>query len=428
VLALAAIGPLAGATPDSATNSVGNPHAEANTLGGNGGLTSSATHSVTASPLASTAPVAALTVTPATGTAPLAVTADASASTDAESNIASYGFNFGDGTVLDPQASAKVQHTFSLAGSYTVAVTVTDPGGLTGTARQSVIANAGASDPVIAAAGDISCVNADIGSSCHQDRTALELGRIRPQQIIPLGDLQYGGTTAAADFQASYGPFANGQSSWGDYKAITHPTVGSHEYNGDTITKAYSDYWLGVGVNGNRGSPVGDRNENFYAENLGTWRVYHLNSQHGYQAASVQDQWFKADLAANTGKCTLVTWHHPRFSSGIHGNQAQAIALFQSAYNGGADVLLSGNDHLYERFAPQNPSGALDTVRGIRQFVVGTGGKGLYTWGTIQPNSEVRNNTTYGVIKLTLHSAGYDWEFRSENDIVIDSGSQRCHS
>jgi hypothetical protein len=342
VLALAAIGPLAGATPDSATNAVGNPHAEANTLGRNGGRTSSATHSVTASPRASTAPVA--------------------------------------------------------------------------------------SDPVIAAAGDISCVNADIGSSCHQDRTALELGRIRPQQIIPLGDLQYGGTTAAADFQASYGPFANGQSSWGDYKAITHPTVGSHEYNGDTITKAYSDYWLGVGVNGNRGSPVGDRNENFYAENLGTWRVYHLNSQHGYQAASVQDQWFKADLAANTGKCTLVTWHHPRFSSGIHGNQAQAIALFQSAYNGGADVLVSGNDHLYERFAPQNPSGALDTVRGIRQFVVGTGGKGLYTWSTIQPNSEVRNNTTYGVIKLTLHSAGYDWEFRSENDIVIDSGSQRCHS
>jgi hypothetical protein len=143
-------------------------------------------------------------------------------------------------------------------------------------------------------------------------------------------------------------------------------------------------------------------------------------------AGSAQEQWLRADLAANSSVCTLAYWHKPRFSSGQHGNNAGSQALWQALYDYRADVILNGHDHLYERFAPQNPNGQADP-NGIREFVVGTGGAGLYSFQSIQPNSQVRNNTTYGVLKLTLHSTSYDWQFvpiAGQN--FTDSGSSNC--
>jgi hypothetical protein len=165
----------------------------------------------------------------------------------------------------------------------------------------------------------------------------------------------------------------------------------------------------------------------YYSYNLGTWHIIALNSEVGYTASSAQVQWLRADLAANQNVCTLAYWHHPRFSSGQHGNIARSQPFWDALYEYGADVVLNGHDHTYERFAPQNPNGQADANRGIREFVVGTGGAGLYPFPTIQPNSQVRNNTTYGVLKLTLHSTSYDWQFVPiAGQTFTDSGSSNC--
>src|SRR6266508_1462946 len=397
------------------------------TVADTGGLSSTASKTVVvnSTPGLNTAPMAALSVATGPGAETLAVTADASASVDSENNVLSYTFAFG-GITVGPQPGPTASHSFLAAGTYTVSVTVTDEGGLEDTATRGVTVPAPPSDPVMVAAGDIACAPPATGSSCHSPNTAALIGQINPTQVIPLGDLQYGSTTTAADFQAGYGPFAGGApASWGDYKAITHPTIGSHEYDGLTTAVGYFDYFNGVGA---PSGPAGPPDKGYYSENLGNWHIVHVNSQRGYQAGSAQDLWLAADLAANADKCILATWHHPRFSSGVHGNQARVNGLFQTLYNGGADVLLSGNDHLYERFGLQDPNAVTDTVRGIRQFVVGTGGKGLYDWGTVQPSSEVRENTTYGVLKLTLHANSYDWQFVPEaGKTFTDTGTTACH-
>ena len=125
--------------------------------------------------------------------------------------------------------------------------------------------------------------------------------------------------------------------------------------------------------------------------------------------------------------CTLAYWHHPRFSSGPHGNNTSVAALFQALYDANADVVLNGHDHDYERFAPQSPSAVADSARGIREFVVGTGGRSHYVTGTPQPNSEVRNSTTFGVLRLTLHANSYDWAFQPAVGSFTDSGTGTCH-
>jgi hypothetical protein len=137
----------------------------------------------------------------------------------------------------------------------------------------------------------------------------------------------------------------------------------------------------------------------------------------------------KNDLAASSSACTLAFWHHPRWSSDQYlGNNSDTGAWWTDLYNANADLVLNGHAHEYERFAPQSPSEALDSARGIREFIVGTGGKSFSTFGTIQPNSEIRNATTYGVLKLTLHATGYDWEFVPEaGKTFTDSGSGSCH-
>jgi hypothetical protein len=146
-------------------------------------------------------------------------------------------------------------------------------------------------------------------------------------------------------------------------------------------------------------------------------------------AGSAQEQWLRSALAASDAPCTVAIMHHARFSSDRnHGSDPGLAPLWQALYDFGADVVVNGHAHVYERFAPQTPSGMADPAFGIRQFTVGTGGNGLYSFGTVQPNSQVRNATTHGVLKLTLHANSYDWKFVPEaGKTFTDSGTTACH-
>ncbi len=283
-----------------------------------------------------------------------------------------------------------------------------------------------AATPVtIAAAGDIACDPASSSfrggkgtdEECHMKATSNLLITMKPTAVLPLGDIQYEDGTLAA-FQKSYGP------SWGRLKAITHPAIGNHEYETDDDAAGYFSYF---------GSAARDPEKGYYSYDLGAWHIIALNSNcwavGGCSATSPQVRWLKADLAAHPTKCTLAYWHHARYSSGgEHGNDPEMQDFWQTLYNANADLVLTGHDHHYERFAPQNARGVKDTARGIRQFVVGTGGKSLYDYGTLKANSEVRNNTTYGVLKVTLNATSYSWRFVPEaGKTFTDSGTTNCH-
>ena len=241
------------------------------------------------------------------------------------------------------------------------------------------------SDPVFVGAGDISNCSRD------QDEATAKLLDNISGTVFTLGDNAYPDGTAS-QFTNCYAP------TWGRHKNRTRPSPGNHDYH-TSGASGYYNYF---------GSAAGDPNKGYYSYNLGAWHIIALNSEISHSAGSAQEKWLRSDLAANSSVCTLAYWHKPRFSSGQHGNITSTQALWQALYDYGADVVLGGHDHTYERFAPQNPNGQADSNRGIREFVVGTGGAGLYPFPNIQPNSQVRNNTTYGVLKLTLHSTSYN--------------------
>jgi hypothetical protein len=267
------------------------------------------------------------------------------------------------------------------------------------------------SDPVFVGAGDIS----NCGRT-EDESTAQLLDNIAGT-VFTLGDNVYpDGTTA--QFNDCHGP------TWGRHKDRTRPAPGNHDYH---VAGAAGYY----GYFGSAASPL-DNNcisncKGYYSYNLGAWHMIALNSEVDHAVGSAQEQWLRADLAANQSICTLAYWHKPRFSSGQHGNIPSVQTLWQALYDYGADVVLSGHDHTYEQFAPQSPTGQADSTRGIREFIVGTGGAGLYPFPTIQPNSQVRNNTAHGVLKLTLHSTSYDWEFVPiAGQTFTDSGTANC--
>ena len=265
-------------------------------------------------------------------------------------------------------------------------------------------------DPVIAAAGDISKCNRQ-----EDTYTAYLLDSI-DGPILSIGDNAYDSGTLQ-EFNECYAP------TWGRHKDRIYPVPGNHEYYTGGATGYYTYF-------GDAASPLepGCTKEckGYYSFDVGTWHVVALNSEIATEAGSEQEQWLRADLAAHPSVCTLAYWHRPRFSSGRH-LSGGAQGLYQALYDFGADVVLSGHDHDYERFAPQDPSGQYAPDRGIRQFVVGTGGDGLRDVKFIQPNSEVRNNETWGVIKLTLHPDSYDWEFVPiPGQTFTDVGSAPC--
>ena len=284
-------------------------------------------------------------------------------------------------------------------------------------------------DPVIAAAGDIACdpndpnFNNGLGANgyCHQQATSDLVVNTGLTGVLTLGDEQYDDGTLAK-FQAVY------DSTWGRANQLGHPGVGNHEYL-TTAAQGYFDYFNGIG---NYTGPAGPRDKGYYSFDIGTWHIIALNSNcsqvGGCGSGSPQETWLRQDLSAHPNKCTLAFWHHPRFSSGIVGNESAYSVFWNDLYNANADLVLDGHDHDYERFAPQTPGAKASSSRGIREFVVGTGGKSLKPFNVIQKNSQVRQSTVYGVLRLTLHPSSYDWQYVPEaGQSFTDSGTTSCH-
>lgn len=257
----------------------------------------------------------------------------------------------------------------------------------------------GGQTAVLVGAGDIGTCR-----SANDEATADLLDAI-PGTVITLGDNAYADGTAA-QFADCYDP------SWGRHLSRTRPSPGNHDYRTRNAA-AYYEYFGGQAA-----GPGG-----YYAFDAGEWRVYSLNSN---VVSDEELDWLIADLAANPRSCILAYWHHPRFSSGRHGDDADVAPFWDALSGAAADVIVNAHDHDYERFAPQTPTGEA-SPSGIRQFVVGTGGRGLRPFSDIRPNSEVRNADTYGVLKLTLGPTEYAWEFVPvAGGSFRDSGSGSC--
>jgi hypothetical protein len=277
-------------------------------------------------------------------------------------------------------------------------------------------------DPVIAAAGDIACGtgHGTTAAQCQEMKTSDLLLQMNPSAVLPLGDTQYEEGVYNDYFKGTPSlPGTGYNPTWGRLKSVTRPAVGNHEYLTPGAA-GYFDYFNGPG---NFTGPAGDRDKGYYSFDVGTWHLVSLNSYcsgaGGCHVGSPQELWLRQDLAAHPRSCTLAYMHHPRWSSdpkgGDFANRPQVQPFFQALYDYGVELLLTGHSHFYERFAPQNPSQAPDPARGLRQIIVGTGGRSIYAPETmptlIQPNSERRDGGSYGVLKLTLHPKSYDWEF-----------------
>jgi acid phosphatase type 7 len=273
-----------------------------------------------------------------------------------------------------------------------------------------------ADDPAIVGAGDMATVivgAGDIASCSGQgDEATARLLANTGGTVFTTGDNAYPDGTYA-QFAECYGP------SWGRFKDRTRPAVGNHEYD-VSGAEPYFGYF------GARAGPAG---KGYYSYDRGGWHVVVLNSncwEVPCVEGSAQQRWLENDLAANSSRCTLAYFHYPRFSSG--GNNKNVAPFWEDLYEAGADVVVNGHSHSYERFAPQRPDGTLDRERGIREFVVGTGGGGLNPLKATKPNSQARNDTTYGVLKLTLHPGSYEWKFVPvAGKTFTDSGTEDCH-
>jgi calcineurin-like phosphoesterase family protein len=230
--------------------------------------------------------------------------------------------------------------------------------------------------------------------------------------VFTAGDNAYD-SGSLSEYANCYGP------SWGRHKARTRPTSGNHEY--ETADAA--------GYFGYFGAAAGEPAKGYYSYDLGAWHIVALNSTIDLSATSAQVEWLRADLAAHPRPCTLAYWHHPLFSSGAeHGSHPYVQPLWDALYEAGAEIVISGHEHNYERFAQQTPAGAADPARGIREFIVGTGGASHYGFSTPLANSEARNSSAFGVLKLTLSARSYDWEFIPvAGQTFTDSGSGTCH-
>ena len=293
-------------------------------------------------------------------------------------------------------------------------------------------------DPLIAAAGDIACKSAPstTGSSCHYGAVSdLIVNDPAITDVLAIGDVQY----ECGDypfFLTYYDP------TWGRFRSKTHPVPGNHEYDvrssnsacdvgTTTAAKGYYDYFNGVG---NQSGPAGSRSQGYYSFDVGTWHLVALNSncsRVSCSAGSAQESWLRGDLAAHPDACILAYWHHARFASGSASKSVQP--LWRALSDAHAAVVLSGHAHFYERFARLGPqassSNSAEPVvdpNGIREFIVGTGGRSLFSFDAIRTGSEVRSKT-YGVLKLGLHAGSYDWRFVAQGGASFtDTGSESC--
>jgi hypothetical protein len=277
--------------------------------------------------------------------------------------------------------------------------------------RSEQSSSANSTDAIFVGAGDI----ADCSDLSGAEATAKLLDAI-PGTVFTVGDNAYESGTAK-QFRDCYG------ATWGRHKSRTRPTAGNHEFHSGGATP-YFDYF---------GASAGNPKTGYYSFELGSWHIIALNSEcdqiGGCQAGSSEEKWLREDLKKHPTACTVAYWHKPLFSSGgKHGNDLEVKPLWHALYEAHATIVLNGHDHDYERFGPQDPDGRADAARGIREFVVGTGGKNHRPLGKPLPTSEIRNADTYGVLKLTLHEKSYDWEFVPEAGKTFrDSGSGSCH-
>jgi hypothetical protein len=256
---------------------------------------------------------------------------------------------------------------------------------------------------VFVGAGDIAMCD------IHAVETAALLDRINGF-VFALGDNAYFQGTQQ-QYRDCYDP------SWGRHKGRTFPVPGNHEYESPGAA-GYYEYFGEIAA-----GPTG---QGFYSFEIGDWHAIALNSNIPVGASSAQAAWLRNDLATSRAKCTIAYWHHPLFASGVNGGSPAMRDIWRILYEADADIVLSAHEHLYERFAPQDPGGVRDGSRGIRQFVVGTGGALLTPTMAVHPNSESRINA-FGVLKLTLSSDRYQWEFVQVVGGPADSGSGTCH-
>jgi len=271
---------------------------------------------------------------------------------------------------------------------------------------------------ILVGAGDIAACDSLEGA----EATAKLIDGI-PGEVFAAGDLAYENGTAE-EFKNCY------DKTWGRFKNRTHPAPGNHEFYGSKDGSPYFDYW---------GAQAGEREKGYYSFDLGSWHVVALNTNcaalglGGCDAGSPQDLWLQEDLAEHPKSCIVAFGHHALYSSGVlksHAIHPELRQLWRDLYNAHADLVLNGHEHSYERFAPQDPYGGLDEKRGIREFVVGTGGRDHGPLGFPIPNSQVRNAGTFGVLKLTLSPGKYSWEFVPVEGAseFHDSGAGSCHN
>ena len=271
---------------------------------------------------------------------------------------------------------------------------------------------------ILVGAGDIAACNSLEGA----EATAKLIDGI-PGEVFAAGDLAYENGTAE-EFKNCY------DKTWGRFKNRTHPAPGNHEFYGSKDGSPYFDYW---------GAQAGKPEKGYYSFDMGSWHVIALNTNcaapglGGCDAGSPQDMWLQKDLAEHQKSCIVAFGHHALYSSGVfksHAIHPELRQLWRDLYNAHADLVLNGHEHSYERFAPQDPYGNLDEKRGIREFVVGTGGRSHGPLGFPVPNSLVRNAGTFGVLKLTLSPGEYSWEFVPVEGAseFHDSGEGNCHN
>jgi acid phosphatase type 7 len=274
----------------------------------------------------------------------------------------------------------------------------------------------------VVALGDMVCDLADPHSSgsdpnyCQDAKTAKVTERQHPDALLLLGDLQYS-DGAPSKFTNAF------DKNWQAFKNITYPTPGNHEYATPNAAGYYAYFKDGTK----------EASQPYYTFNLGGWQLFSLNSNcndvGGCGAESAQVQWLETELSKSKARCTLAFWHHPRFTSGKYArdvnSRGRSEQLWATLASHKADVVLSGHDHLYERFAPQTAAGEADTD-GMRQFVVGTGGASLYKRVAATPNSEKVVDDSFGMLLLELFQQAYKWEFKNTDGQVLDSGYQQC--
>ena len=288
----------------------------------------------------------------------------------------------------------------------------------------------------LVAAGDIACRPGapEEAQRCRHARTADRVLALAPDVVATLGDAQYQNGTPE-EYAGSFEP------TWGRFRGLIRPAVGNHEYSYDQASHSNA-----AGHFGYFGGAAGDPSQGYYSYELGSWQVIVLNSGDiawtrnraelandcwpvSCAVGSVQEAWLRATLAERpAGGCVLAYWHHPRYSSGTPFDYAETAALYDALHDHGAEVVLAGHSHHYERFAPMDAAGAADPVTGVRSFVVGTGGSRLFVApDALRAGSELYDNAHFGVLELSLAADTYAWRFVDELGTTIDSGLGACH-